>query len=255
MTNKHGGMVYYRMLFVGLSRLRHNYLKMNKILILAILFDLISCSREIIKYGGHQYKVIKAGNQTWMAENLSTQAYRNGKNISLITDYSLWPDLKIPGCGYYRNDTSMLKKYGMFYNWCAVEGGKLCPRFWRVPTYKDWNKLEEYLGGYIRAGGKMKAISGWKYKHISGDDIGFKALPGGYRLNDDYEEGLTSVWWSSSIFKNNDFAGDELGASYQSLAGNDIWIWGIRITYSSSELMSTLNKPNNGFYIRCVKNH
>jgi uncharacterized protein (TIGR02145 family) len=225
-----------------------------KLIILLVLFILLSsCSKQFVRYHGHQYKVIQAGNQYWMDENLATRSFRYGKKIPLIKDYLIWPELVTPGCGYLNNDTSKLRKYGMLYNWYAVSAGKLCPAGWRVPSHEDWLKLEEYLGGQVRAGGKMKAISGWKGRHISGDDIGFKALPGGYRLNDDFLEGFEGIWWTTSVADSSYFQKVKSNEAYLSLAANNIYIWGRKIVSESSELYSTLNRRENGFSVRCVK--
>jgi uncharacterized protein (TIGR02145 family) len=223
---------------------------MKLVLILVSVFLFTSCSKEFVRYHGHQYKAIQAGDQYWMNENLATSSYRFGKKIPLITDYMVWPELTTPGCGYYKNDTSKLRKDGMLYNWYAVEGGKLCPIGWRVPSHEDWNKLETFLGSDRTAGGKMKAVSGWKGRHVSGDDIGFKALPGGYRLNDDFLEGWEAIWWTTSVADASYFQNVKLDETI--LAGN-IYVWGRKISYNSSVLFTTLNLRENGFSVRCVK--
>jgi hypothetical protein len=96
-------------------------------------------------------------------------------------------------------------------------------------------------------------VKGWKGKHISGDDIGFNATPGGYRLNGDFQEGEAVVWWSSSIAKVNDLEDKNTGESFSTNDPFKKWIWGRRLEVGSSELMSTINRPNNGFYVRCVR--
>jgi uncharacterized protein (TIGR02145 family) len=228
---------------------------------LSLLFLLTGCSNRLfmsqnnqkLVYHKKEYGVILAGDQYWMSENLASKTYRLGKKIPLITDYNLWPEMKTPTCGYYQNDTSNLRKYGMLYNWYAVNKGKLCPAGWRVPLHEDWLKLEKYLGGEDIAGGKMKAVTGWKGGHVSGDDIGFKALPGGYRLNDDFLEGREGIWWTNSTADASYFQKVNLDENYRSLVAGKIYIWGRKIVYNSSELISTLNQRENGFSVRCVK--
>jgi uncharacterized protein (TIGR02145 family) len=225
-----------------------------KKLIIPILFLLLSgCSKEVVRYHGHQYKVIEAGSQRWMAENLQTSKYRSGKKIPLINDLSAWPELTSGACGFFGGDTSRLEKYGMFYNWKAIDEGKLCPFRWSVPTNDNWLKLEEFLGGEMRAGGKMKSITGWKGKHVSGDDIGFNARPGGYRLNFDTQEGESTVWWSSSIARMNKLEDINTGVTGSTNDPGNKWIWGRRLERDRNMLMNTVNRPNNGFYVRCVK--
>lgn len=231
-----------------------------KIKIIVALLLMSGCSRiyysdggREISYHGDHYKIIKVGDQYWMSENLATKTYRNGKKIPFISDYKIWPELNTPGCGYYKNDTTFLRKYGMLYNWYAVNNGKLCPAGWRVPSHEDWNRLEENLGGQSRSGGKMKAVSGWKGKHVSGDDVGFNALPGGYRLNDDFLEGYDAIWWTSTLADTRYFQKSNIDEAYRSLAGSNTYIWGRKISYNSTTLFSTMNLRENGFYVRCVK--
>jgi len=207
---------------------------MQKLFLLVTLILLTGCSKYLLKSNGKNYKVIQAGDQYWMAENLATRTYRNGQKIPFIESPDVWKDIETPGCGYYNNDPTMLRKYGMLYNWYAVETGKLCPPGWRVASNDDWVKLETSLGGHLRAGGKMKSVTGWKGKHVSADDINFNALPGGYRLNEDFMEGFAAIWWSSTSV-------------------DDQWVWGRRIDYDSAELLNTFNNRQNGFSVRCVK--
>ena len=208
---------------------------MKYVIFLTLILIFAGCSKSILRYHNRQYKIIRVSDQQWMADNLATDTYRNGNKIPLITDYKIWTGLYTPGCGYYNNDSTMLLKYGMVYNWYAVETGKLCPYGWRVATNDDWLYLEKLLGGHLRAGGKMKSISGWKGNHVSADDIGLNALPGGYRLNEDFSEGFAAIWWSSTPVDNQ-------------------WVWGRRLDYDVSELLNTLNDRQNGFSVRCIGN-
>jgi len=214
---------------------------MKKLFIPLGFLLLPGCSKELVRYHGHEYKVIQAREQLWMAENLQTDRYRSGKKIPVINDTFVWPDLNSAACGFMNNDTSKLRKYGMYYNWLAVDGGNLCPFRWRVPANKDWNKLEAYLGGEFRAGGKMKSVKGWKRGHVSGDDIGFNGLPGGYRLNGDFQEKESTVWWSSSIARMNSLENKKTGETLPVSDPQKKWIWGRRIEMQNSLLANTVN--------------
>jgi uncharacterized protein (TIGR02145 family) len=207
-----------------------------KLLLFAVLVILFSgCTNELLKYHGKNYRVIKVGDSWWMAENLATSRYKNGKPIPLINDTKVWTETYSPACGFYNSDSAMLEKYGMLYNWYAVSTGKLCPRGWRVSSHEDWNALEDIYGGWLYAGGKIKSADGWKGKHVSGDNTGFRALPGGYRLNEDFIEGWAAIWWTSTDVDMN-------------------WVWGRRLGSDNNELMNTFNNRQNGFSVRCVKN-
>lgn len=226
---------------------------MRSVYIFILLLFLVSCSKDFLRYQGYRYKLIDAGSQRWMAEDLQAAKYRSGKKIPVVKDVGIWPDLNTPACGFYNNDSSRLAKYGLVYNWKAVEGGKLCPRKWRVPSQVDWDTLETFLGGDLRAGGKMKSVSGWK-GDVSGDDIGFDAKAGGYRLNMDLQEGHAVVWWSSTIIRDEDLNSLVATIGRDQAAQSETWVWGRRIENYSTKLWTTANRPNNGFYIRCMRN-
>jgi uncharacterized protein (TIGR02145 family) len=207
---------------------------MKKIALLLVLLFFSNCSRHFISYHGHRYPIIPALDQWWMAENLATDSYRSGRHIPLVTSDSVWTSIQTPACCYYDNDTSCLWKYGMLYNWYAVEAGHLCPLGWKIPSDDDWLQLEKFLGGGLRAGGRLKSVDGWKGRPVSADDIGFKALPGGYRLNESFSDGYAGMWWSSTPYDTS-------------------YVWGRRIDYNSTELINTLNNRQNGFSVRCMK--
>jgi uncharacterized protein (TIGR02145 family) len=225
---------------------------MKKVIILLSILT-AGCAKELVNYHGHIYNTIEVGNQRWMAENLQTKSYRWGRKIPVINDSNVWPDVNSRACGYFESDTSRLAKYGMLYNWKAVDEGKLCPLSWRVATNDDWNNLIETLGGEMRAGGKLKSVNGWKGKHISGDDIGFNATAGGFRLNGDFQEGYTSVWWSSTKVSAEDLSSLSELNNKATPDKSEIWILGRRLENTSSQMWTTANRPDNGFYVRCVK--
>ena len=80
--------------------------------------------------------------------------------------------------------------YGYLYNFFAINSGKLAPDGWRVPTNADFNSFVTSLGGIATAGGRLKstridptdAQPRWDAPNTSAtNDVGFEALPGGYR--------------------------------------------------------------------------
>lgn len=82
---------------------------------------------------GNTYKTIKIGTHEWLAENLKTTRYNDGTVIPLVTDDNQWYRLITPGYCWYNNDEAVFKNiYGGYYNWYAVNSGKLCPAGWHV---------------------------------------------------------------------------------------------------------------------------
>jgi uncharacterized protein (TIGR02145 family) len=100
---------------------------------------------------------------------------------------------------YFDNDsTTYALVYGALYNWYAVETGKLCPSGWHVPTDAEWNDLRDTLGGTSVAGGKLKEVGTvhWDSPNTSAtDEVGFTALPGGYRYVQFNDIGRLGIYW------------------------------------------------------------
>jgi len=143
---------------------------------------------------GNVYKTIKIGEQLWMAENLKVTHYRNGEKIPCLNDEDEWDNNNGAYC-YYDGDTTNIEKYGMLYNWFALNDKRsVAPKGWHVPSDKEWQTLVDYLGGETIAGDKMKRIEG------SITENGFSALPGGYRYNYGLFDGMgtNSYFWSST---------------------------------------------------------
>lgn len=92
---------------------------------------------EVTDYDGNTYKVVKIGNQVWMAENLRTTHYADG---TLIICYK-YPE----NCSSSKNT-----EYGLLYSGYEIVarlgGGRICPDGWHVPSDAEWKQLEMSLG-------------------------------------------------------------------------------------------------------------
>ena len=96
---------------------------------------------------GVSYPTIKIGNQDWMAENLKVTRYRNGDEISHVTDNISWNNLSASAYCNYDHDVGNASNYGVLYNWYAVNDSRnIAPIGWHVPTDEEWKTLEMYLG-------------------------------------------------------------------------------------------------------------
>jgi uncharacterized protein (TIGR02145 family) len=164
---------------------------------------------------GNQYKTIKIGSQTWMAENLRARKYRNGDPIPTDLTGAEWEMIENGACAVYphgeitglNSEEQVLSAYGTLYNWYAVNDPRgLCPPGWKVPSVSDW----EILSGYDldNAGGKLKSTRTepdpqprWSSPNTGAtDEFGFSALPGGYRsdyLGSFQAIGSSGWWWTS----------------------------------------------------------
>jgi uncharacterized protein (TIGR02145 family) len=135
---------------------------------------------------GKEYKFVKIGVQTWMAENLN------------------YPET---GSKCY-DDAASCTEYGRLYDWETAK--RACPPGWHLPSDTEWGILVDFAGGkeIETAGKKLKAKSGWDYNYsnlTSGDGIdtyGFSALPGGSNDFNGYfgEAGSSGYWWSATPY-------------------------------------------------------
>jgi uncharacterized protein (TIGR02145 family) len=198
---------------------------------------------------GNLYKSITIGTQVWMAENLKTTKYNDGKVIPLVKDDNAWKALINPAYCWNNNDEiSNKNKYGALYNWYTVNTNKLCPKGWHVPTNAEWTTLTTYLGGESIAGGKLKekGTSHWEDPNFKAtNESGFTALPSGSRNWDgafDYSGSniiffrSNGCWWSSTEL--SDFS-----AYYR------------RLYNALTEVYSSLAVKQFGFSVRCLRDN
>jgi uncharacterized protein (TIGR02145 family) len=154
---------------------------------------------------GNMYNIVVIGSQIWLAQNLKTTKYNDGSSIPLVADNGTWTNLTTAGYCWNGDDA-----YGAFYNWYAVNTGKLAPKGWHVPTETDWLTLQSYLGGPTVAGGKLKetGTSHWNSPNTGAtNESGFLALPGGYRstVNGTFPTKFQNAVWGSSTGSINGF--------------------------------------------------
>jgi uncharacterized protein (TIGR02145 family) len=169
---------------------------------------------------GNVYKTRKIGNQWWMAENLKVTRYRNGDQISHVTENNEWDGLSTGAYCAFNNDESNVATYGRFYNWYAVNDSRnIAPKGWHVPTDEEWKQLEMFLGmsqseangiGWFGTdeGGKLKeaGTTHWRGSDTGAtNESGFCALPGGYRSKNGYfgNIGGSARFWSFTESSSN----------------------------------------------------
>ena len=129
---------------------------------------------------GQTYRTVIIGSQTWMAQNL---------NYETANSYC------------YGNTPSNCTKYGRLYTW--FDATTACPAGWHLPTKAEFETLFTAVGGFSKAGTKLKSTSGWNSSgnSVSGTDAySFSALPAGYRnyYGNYYNEGDYAHFWSST---------------------------------------------------------
>ena len=192
---------------------------------------------------GNIYHTVTIGTQVWMAENLKTSKYQDGKIIPKVSDPSLWKNFTAGAYCSYDNSTPDSIAYGNLYNWYAVHDARyLAPTGWHIPTQAEWTTLINYLGGQSVAGDKLKESGNthWSGNYaLATNSTGFTALPGGtFSIeNNDYgfyNLGIIGQWWSSSELDTNN-------------------AWSLSLDNSTGQATINNGLKQAGFSVRCVK--
>ena len=208
------------------------------------LDDIASRSETITdSRDGHAYKVVKIGDQVWMAENLN---YADSANYPSLRGRS-W-------C--YNDDKEKCAKYGRLYTWSVAmdsagkfsKNGKgcgsekkcsskrpvrgICPSGWHLPESLEWKKLYETVGK------SWDALMQKDERLGREDKFGFSAQKSGYYGYDGFEMvfdelGSLGYFWSAS----DDSAETAIGVVIGTNLENNFLYKG----------------KTNGYSIRCVK--
>ena len=223
--------------------------------------DTDNSAGSITDIDGNTYDYLTYGDQVWTVENAEMVTYRDGTDITQVTDPTQWSNLTTGAWCYYDNDPTK----GKLYNWYAVMGihdtdpntpnKEFAPEGWHVPSDAEWTTLENYLiangynyDGTITANKIAKAMSsttGWNSSTEPGapgndqstnNSSGFNAFPEGGRANygSFSDEGSSAVFWSST----------EDNASYA---------WDRNLYYNNSYLDRYNYYKQGGFSVRFVR--
>jgi len=205
-----------------------------------INFPKLNNEGNVTDFEGNVYKTVKIGNQTWMAENLRSTKYSDGKIIE--------------NAHAYDDDSTFVPVYGRLYDWETAMNGQsiagaqgVCPSGWHVPTEADWATLINYAGGNAIAGKNLKEIgnSHWTTLNDSTHNkFGFTGLPAG-RYPTDSDANLHVY---------------DSGSFWSSTAINAQAAWGYTLIYDSTmyQKRDAISKWQDakfqGFSVRCIKN-
>jgi len=198
---------------------------------------------------GNVYHTVIIGTQVWLTENLKVTHYGNGDDITYAGGSISWLDNTAGLYCNYNDDLNNIAVYGRLYNWYSIiDGRKLCPTGWHVPTDTEWETLGTFLGGpataggvLTLAGGKMKeaGLTHWTTMNVGADNSsGFTALPGGRRFDEGTPFGNLNTdgfWWSATEV-------DAIQAYSRSIYGSGEFL-----------IRDNFYKKSWGFSVRCLK--
>jgi uncharacterized protein (TIGR02145 family) len=193
----------------------------------------------------HEYKWVKIGAQTWMAENLawlpSVSPPSEGTDTEsyfYVYDYEAADVSAAKTTNYYTS-------FGALYNYPAALTA--CPDGWHLPSDEEWKTMEIYLGMSSldaeriawrqsgEVGVKLKSKFDW-YNNANGDNSSdFNALPGGYRSNNGSFEYLSeyAAFWSSTP--------------------DESYAWLRYLYYGNSGVLRSYGYRRGGLSVRCLQ--
>jgi uncharacterized protein (TIGR02145 family) len=216
-------------------------------LLVSIHLFLAGCQQNTVRdIEGNRYRTIEIGDQVWMAENLRSTSYNDGTPIPNATGYDEWASLETAAYCWYNNDSSYRDPFGALYNWHVLESGELCPEGWHIPSDEEWNALVSSVDNSSRAGGALKesGTEHWRSPNIAASDqLGFAALPGGYRsYNGTFNlMRAAAYWWSATEANWYGSSSDGSRVIFRS------------VQHDNAELIRHISEKTNGFSVRCVK--
>jgi uncharacterized protein (TIGR02145 family) len=137
---------------------------------------IVAIQGTIIDSRDHQeYKTIRIGTQTWMAQNLNWQPE------TYAADWKVYGDIPDNGT-----------KYGTLYDFFLSQKAEKGFAGWRLPTNADWQVLVDFLGGYDVAGAKLKeaGTTHWNTPNAgTTNSSGFSAFGAGH-----YDKAITKAF-------------------------------------------------------------
>ncbi len=196
---------------------------------------------------GNHYKVVKVGDQIWMADNLRTRSYRNGDTIPQITVGAEWIQQDTGAFCWLENDSITFDAdYGKFYNYyAAVDPRGLCPTGWHVPSQVEWETLFDYAGGSGIAGGKLKetGFTHWQSPNTGAtNEYGWDGRAVGFRQSGSLggffggEFKQLTIFWSTTV----NFV-------------NSIYTTGLYYQSASAPSPGNASERESGNSVRCLK--
>lgn len=173
---------------------------------LSVFFLLTAFSSELL---GAKVSWTQIGMTEWSTQNLNVTHFRNGDPIPEARTEEQWNRAAAEGTPawcYYNNDQTNGSKFGVLYNWYAVNDPRgLAPDGWHIPTRAELLEMIRELGS--EAGNKLKSKSGWEGSVHHPDFTGFEALPAGVRYMGGlfHDQGKYASFWTASS-RNQDVA-------------------------------------------------
>jgi len=194
-----------------------------------------TCGTSTVDYSGKVYHTVQIGTQCWLKENMDI-----GTMINSTTSGSQQTNNGVIEKYCYDNNAANCATYGGLYEWTeamqyvsAEKTQGICPTGWHIPTYAEYQTLENSVGN---GGNALKAIGQGTGSGAGKNTSGFSGLLAGWRLYDGSfgDLGYNTYYWSST----------------ESDATN---AYGVNLTYYNSNIFNYYFGKYYGFSVRCVQ--
>ena len=179
---------------------------------LSVMILFLLC--HAVSYG---QKSVSIGSQTW-SMNLNVKNFKNGDPIPKAQTGEEWSKAaedKTPAWCYLDNDPSTADKYGILYNWYAVNDPRgLAPEGWHIATNQEWETLiHSFPNGNAK---KLKTAEGWTKGFSGTNETGFSGYPVGFRgVPNFHRRGQMTIYWTSDEDDSESALAAKLEYNYQ----------------------------------------
>jgi uncharacterized protein (TIGR02145 family) len=207
----------------------------------------VNINAQLTDINGQSYKTVVIGSQTWMAENLNVDRFRNGDLIpeaKTDEEWRLAGENKQPAWCYLNNDPSNAQKYGKLYNWYAATDSRgIAPIGWHTPLNRDIEIIIQFCQESTLS--CLKSNDGWEdipeeigHKEINSNSSGFSAVPSGERT---VQLGFGAEGFGCNFWSSNEF--------------NLTLAWSLALFNEEvpKEISLGFTKKSDGYSIRCIK--
>ncbi|MBR4623983.1 MAG: fibrobacter succinogenes major paralogous domain-containing protein [Alphaproteobacteria bacterium] len=219
-------------------------------------FELVK--NAVTDIDGNVYDAVKIGKKLWLASNLRVTRLNDGTLLGGYVESELG---KLPYFEYpfdLTSKSSKLSKYGLHYNFEAVNTGLLAPEGWRVTEIKDWTELLTFLGNgehnqskdekrpYLAHTAKaLCSNNDWlksDVEHSVGcnqkenNATGLNIYPNGYSINVKNPIGVLAYLWCSDVYPDN-----------------DEYTWFVRIWHKGANVVGAFGARALAMGVRCIK--
>ena len=180
---------------------------------------------------GNIYQSVKVGTNCWMAENLRTTHYADGRSITNVYQYQ---------SNDYPNDAENVNTYGLLYDWYdaldverptrSVHVQGICPDGWYVPTDEEFAEL------YSMDLASLRSTNYW-FINPGTNESGYDLRPGGYynvSLHRYENIRINAYLWSASSTGTTE--------AHCHMADCNCYM-----------IIDMVSTKNNGYSVRCVK--